>query len=241
MNAGYRLENEVVHEAHAFDGHRAETICRRASRRTKARDAGPGIDCRLDFHGVGAHPDARENEVERMSAGGLEDQIDDRCEITGAGREAINGDKTRADLLRQRLNPAVQRDAKVTVRGLLTSQDSRRARSDRIPDGFLARNLIRDSRSQIDAALSDRGRGRAGLCARPCLRVESRYERGRHKQGLAVRHLDRARHDRGKVVGSDQYRRAGEDVVARLRRRISEIALKTERTRHRGIDGGRCF
>src|SRR5207245_2777661 len=97
---GY-LESEVVHEPHAFDGDRAEAIGRGTSRRAKTRDAGAGIDRRLDFHGVGAHADARENEVERMSAGGLEDQIDDRGEITSAGRDATNGDKTRAQLLSQ--------------------------------------------------------------------------------------------------------------------------------------------
>src|SRR2546429_7909351 len=76
------LELEIVHQPHALHGERAEAVGRCTSCRAGTSDERTRIDRCLDLHLVGADANVRENEIERVRAGGLQDQINRGREVT---------------------------------------------------------------------------------------------------------------------------------------------------------------
>src|SRR5438445_2635949 len=143
------LELEIVHQPHALHGERAEAVGRCTSCRAGTSDERTRIDRCLDLHLVGADANVRETEIERVRAGGLQDQINRGREVTRAS-DAAHHSHTRADLLRQRLDAGIQGDAVLAAERLAT-EDSGDATVYRFSDLNLARREIRDDRPQVHA------------------------------------------------------------------------------------------
>ena len=117
-----RLEREVVNQPYAFHGERAQAIGGGASRGSLAAGDGTGVDRSLDLDGVGTLTDIREDEIEGVGTGRLDDQVSGQIERAGA-RRGTNGNDAVADVLSQLLHSAVERHPKVTITIGVASQD----------------------------------------------------------------------------------------------------------------------
>ncbi len=121
---GGKSELEVVYQPDRLGGYRTEAERRGTHCRSGPREnACTRTDSGVDLQGVRALAHAREDEVERVGAGRLQDEIDGRGKVA---RSRAPGDQDRAggNVLRQRLNPAIEDDAP-KARLLRTAEDAR--------------------------------------------------------------------------------------------------------------------
>src|SRR6202162_3230450 len=155
-----------MHEPDALDREGSQTIGGGADRCPEALDTGTRIDRRLDFNGVNPHARVGENETEGVRAGRLEDEVCRQIERARPGGGSYSDDAL-TDVLGQRLNARIQRDAEAAVNILMTPQDIGSTRRYRIANRNRSRRLVRDDRPRKYSALGDRRGGSTGPC--PCL------------------------------------------------------------------------
>lgn len=112
-----------MNQAHALHRKGSQTIGSSADRCSQSGDTGSRVHGRLNLHRVGADSHIRENEVEGVGAGGLENQIGRQVERASSAGANDAG----ADILCEGLNAGVQGHTVVAVNVRVAPQDVSRA------------------------------------------------------------------------------------------------------------------
>jgi hypothetical protein len=167
------LEREVANQPDALHSEGTEPVGGRAGRSPETADNGVGIHRSLNGLRVAALSDGRENEVEGVGAGRLQDQVRRQVEGASTGAPSGNRDNAVADGLRQRLHAAVQHNTEVATEIRMASQDIGAACGYRVTHRHHASCLVGHDGPQKHSASGHGGRGRAGTVLHLGLRVQA--------------------------------------------------------------------